>query len=108
MSESTDATNASASGVFDEESGAPEEEAKAAERQLAGELVELLEQKKATGPCPRCDEDKWAAEVWGLWVSKLTVKTAQLPPPMLPMLVLTCKNCGYALMYNAKALRGEL
>ena len=78
------------------------------ERELEPErlLAAALDQFRALGieSCSQCRQAGWTAMVRGVVAHPLLIHSFQdLPPPMLPLLVLTCEKCGLVSMYSLKA-----
>ncbi len=54
--------------------------------------------------CVRCGHDDWTGDRLGLAVVDLPQEAGGLRPTHIPVLVLTCKNCGYTVFHNQKVL----
>ena len=53
--------------------------------------------------CSQCRHAGWTAMVRGVVAHRFPTNAFQdLPPPMLPLLVLTCEKCGLVSMYSLK------
>lgn len=72
------------------------------------ELVRALKEKGITGQCPRCGRNDWQASLFGYFVSALPVEGVTIPPPHIPILNLTCNNCGSTQLHNLNVLGMEL
>ena len=74
-------------------------------QKLGEEAIRRLNEKGLRN-CPRCQQVAgWTAEVLGILVTELPPTAALfMPPPVLPCVVLTCKNCAFTSMHNLKAL----
>lgn len=67
-------------------------------------IIAALEAKNVSKQCPRCTNNKWNAEVLGIVVHPLRHKGFSVPPPLIPILLLTCNNCGWTAMHNLNVL----
>lgn len=80
---------------------------------LVRQALEVLRKKYALKRCPRCDVDNWAAELYAMIVA-LPVETGAtlqlgsvgktLPPGQVPVLAMTCQNCGWLNLHSLKVL----
>lgn len=68
------------------------------------EIARILKERGVVGNCPRCSQNNWQAEFLGYFVSALPVKGVTIPPPHVPVLNLTCKNCGGTQLHNLNLL----
>ena len=69
-------------------------------------LAAALDKFRALGieSCSQCRQAGWTATVRGVVAHPFPTNAFQdLPPPMLPLLVLTCEKCGLVSMYSLKA-----
>ena len=71
-------------------------------------LKNELEKRGISISCPRCQHQEWVVERVGLHVSPLPVKGMVVPPPHIPLVILTCKHCGWVAMHNLKVLGIDL
>lgn len=54
--------------------------------------------------CGRCGKNQWAGDIFAVIISTFPVTTLVVPPPHMPVLVLTCTYCGNTVFHNLKAL----
>lgn len=72
---------------------------------LLDKAVKALREKGVPATCPRCGQNNWAAETLGyLVITDLSSSALTLPPPLVPVLSLTCLNCGFLVLHNLKVL----
>ncbi len=68
-------------------------------------VLRVLRERGVSGDvCPRCGTDDWFGERTGVMVTDLPLTTLSVPPRYNPVLVLTCRNCGYTIFHNLKIL----
>jgi hypothetical protein len=72
------------------------------------EVVRVLRERGALAACPRCRHNDWDAVFLGYLVSGLPVAGLNVPPPHVPVLNLTCKNCGSTQLHNLNVLGIQL
>lgn len=65
-----------------------------------GEIIALLKEKGVNATCSRCGRNQWQADLIGYFVSALPIEGVTIPPPHIPVLNLTCQNCGSTEFYN--------
>jgi hypothetical protein len=68
------------------------------------EIFAILRGRGVPANCPRCGRNDWHAEILGYLVSPLPVTSFGVPPPHVPALSLTCKNCGAMQLHSLGAL----
>jgi predicted nucleic-acid-binding Zn-ribbon protein len=68
------------------------------------EVTRLLRERGTLSTCPRCGKNDWRADLLGYFVSTLPVTGLTVPPPHVPVLNLTCNNCGYMELHNLSIL----
>lgn len=72
------------------------------------EVLRRLKTKGVPANCPRCGKNEWQVDLLGYFVSSLPVAGVGIPPPHVPVLNLTCTNCGSTQLHNLKALDIEV
>jgi len=79
------------------------------DRNRQEEIIKALHEKQASGPCPRCSNLQF--EVIGETTITLNPKPSRIPgfpvarPPKLPVVLVSCTNCGY-IAQHASGLLG--
>lgn len=68
------------------------------------EISRVLKERGVSGNCPRCGHTNWQAEFLGYFVSALPVTAVTIPPPHIPVVNLTCTNCGSTQMHHLTVL----
>jgi hypothetical protein len=69
------------------------------------DIIKALESKKATQPCPRCQNKQF--EVIGEAAVSLTPERGSQwfgPAPAVPVILVSCNNCGYIAQHAAGLL----
>ncbi len=69
------------------------------------QIINILEKRGATGPCPRCTESKFTL-LDGYFSNQVRVdlEKAILGGPTVPTVVLICNNCGFISQHALGAL----
>jgi hypothetical protein len=68
------------------------------------EISKILRERGVVGPCPRCLRNNWKVDLLGYLVSTLPLGGFSLPTPHVPVLNLTCQNCGSTQLHNLNVL----
>lgn len=76
------------------------------QRQVRQGIAALIRQG-VHGKCSRCPGAKWDVSVTGMIVTALPVRFFQVPPPHIPMLIVTCTRCGYTAFHSLTTLGVE-
>ena len=72
------------------------------------EISRILRERGALSNCPRCGRNDWQADLVGYFVATLPITGVTIPPPHIPVLNLTCRNCGSTQLHNLNVLGIEL
>ena len=70
-------------------------------------VVEALHKKSVQIACPRCGQKTWGAQQIAFLVTDPNTEGFLMPPPQLPVVILTCQNCGWVSMHDLKTLGVE-
>jgi hypothetical protein len=90
--------------VDDKLTSMPEDQPKLTAHEMGLRAVEILTNRNLL-KCPRCSTAAgWNAEVLGILVTPLPAAATGAPMPLLPCVVLTCRNCAFVSMHNLKSL----
>jgi ribosomal protein S27AE len=76
---------------------------------LVNRALEVLKERKVTNDfCPRCGVFDWNVDPIAIGVIPLQSVPAQMPgayfPEQIMALQIVCKNCGYTMFQNLRAL----
>lgn len=76
-------------------------------KQRQEEIIRVLQEKHASGSCPRCSNSQF--EVIGEATITLSWESAPvgLPafaPPAIPVILVSCTNCGFIAQHAARVL----
>lgn len=77
------------------------------EPQLTDKLTRILQERNIVADCPRCSTNEWYVDLLALPVLPFPVTDSQVSRPDVPMLFLTCRNCGWIAMHSLKILDTE-
>ena len=75
--------------------------------QLDEKISRVLEERTLGAECPRCGTNEWLVDVLALPVLSLPVTSVQNNRPDVPLLFLTCRNCGWIALHSLKILEIE-
>ena len=77
------------------------------ESQHTEKFARILQAKNVVAECPRCGTNEWYTDLLALPVLSHLVTGPQDSRSEVPMLFLTCRNCGWIAMHSVKILEAE-
>ncbi|MCD4656565.1 MAG: hypothetical protein K8S87_03370 [Planctomycetes bacterium] len=77
-------------------------------RQITDRALIILKRKKHCFICPMCRKQNWNAEIAYILIHQPEQGNFTVPPPVIPGLLLTCKNCGFTSTHNLQFVDPKL